>query len=373
MRVVVSGGGSGGHIFPALAVAESVKRLRPDASILFIGGASGMECQIVPERGVPFQAVTARKLRKVLSPSTIGVGFSLWKGYREARQHLRTFGAEAVVGTGGYVAAGAVLAGAKLGMPTLIVSPDVVPGRTNRLLARYVRRICIAWEPTRAHFAADKCVLTGLPLRAGIVAPPDVSKNLARREFQGLQEEPFTIVVIGGSQGAQAINRLVSEAAPGLLDAGAQILHQTGTRNFESVKAQAQERKLFDRPGYAPVAFLNEAQVPLALRAADVIVCRGGISTLSEAMINGLPAIVIPLPTAYADHQTFNARMLADAGAGWLRPEADLSAADLTNDLLALRNDAARREKMRQAMLGLGRPHAADAVAQEVFKLIADE
>ena len=370
MRMVVSGGGSGGHIFPALAVAESVQRLRPDASVLFIGGASGMECQIVPEQGIPFQAVTARKLRKVFSPSTVGVALSLWKGYGEARWHLRTFGAEAVVGTGGYVAAGAVLAGAKLGLPTLIVSPDVVPGRTNRMLARYARRICIAWEPTRAHFTADKCVLTGLPLRAGIVAPSDVSQNQARQSFAGLQADRFTIAVIGGSQGAQAVNRFVLEAAPSLLDADAQILHQTGARNIESVKAHAREHKLLEKPGYAPVAFLDEAQVPLALRAADVIVCRGGISTLSEAMVNGLPAVVIPLPTAYADHQTVNARVLEVAGAGWLRAETTLTAPELARDLLALRDDAEQRGRMRQAMLELGRPLAADAVAQEIFALI---
>ena len=370
MRVVVSGGGSGGHIFPALAVAESVKRLRPEAELLYIGGTSGMECQVVPERGVPFQAVTARKLKKVFSPSTIGVLHSLWKGYREARQYLNAFGADVVVGTGGYVAAGAVLAGAKLGLPTLIVSPDVIPGRTNRLLARYAKRICIAFEQTRANFTADKCVLTGLPLRAGIIASPDIDAAQARCTFSNLQAAKFTIVVIGGSQGAQALNRLVLEAAPKLLDSGMQILHQTGPRNFANVQQQAQEQGLLARSGYKPIAFLNEAEVPFALRAADVIVCRGGISTLSEAMVNGLPAIVVPLPTAYADHQTINARVLEAAGAALLRSENVLTATSLTANLLGLRDNVEQRAGMRQAMLTLGRPQAADLVALEVFKLI---
>lgn len=371
MRVAVSGGGSGGHIFPALAVAESVQRLRPEAGLLYIGGASGMECQVVPARGVAFQAVTARKLRKVFSPSTIGVAFSLFKGYREARQHLQKFGAEAVVGTGGYVAAGAVLAGARLGLPTLIVSPDVIPGRTNRLLARYARRICIAFEPTRAHFPAAKTVLTGLPLRAGVIAPASVTPAQARCAFDNLDLEVFTVAVIGGSQGARALNRVVIEAAPALLKAGVQILHQTGAKNVESVRELAQAQDILGRPGYLPVGFLDEAQVPLALRAADLIVCRGGISTLSEAMVNGLPAIVVPLPTAYADHQTLNARALEAENAAYMRPESSLTAQSLTHDIRALRDDVGQRQRMQAAMRAMGRPHAADAVAAEIFKLLA--
>ena len=370
MRVVVSGGGSGGHIFPALAVAQSVQKLRPEAEVLYIGGASGMECQVVPARGVRFQAVTAKKLRKVASLSTIGVMASLWKGYREAQGHLREFGAEAVVGTGGYVAAGAVLAGAKMGLPTIIVSPDVVPGRTNRLLARYARRICIAFEPTRASFPANKTVVTGLPLREGVVAPPDVTPAQARLSFDNLNPDAFTVVVIGGSQGARAVNNMVLEAAPRLLESGVQILHQTGARNFEQVREAAQSKQIWGRQGYMATAFLDEVQVPLALRAADVLVCRGGISTLSEAMVNGLPSLVIPLPTAYADHQTFNARVLETAGAGILRAENSLTASNLMADLLALRDDPNRRATMRAEMLQLGRPHAADLVAQEVFQLI---
>lgn len=370
MRVVVSGGGSGGHIFPALAVAESVQKLHPDAEVLYIGGASGMECQIVPAQGVRFQAVTARKLRKVMSPSTVGVLLSLWKGYREARQALRAFGAEAVVGTGGYVAAGAVLAGAKLGLPTLIVSPDVIPGRTNRFLARYTRRICIAFEQTRTNFAVEKTVLTGLPLRASVIAPSNVTPAQARCSFSNLAPDRFTVVVIGGSQGARAINRLVVEAAPALLDAGLQILHQTGAKNLDMVRDMARANGVWEREGYAPIAFMDASQVPLALRGADVTVCRGGINTLSEAMVNGLPALIVPLPSAYADHQTVNAQVVASAGAALLRPENALTADSLVRDLLLLRDDTAQREAMRQAMFGLSRPNAADAVAQEIFKLL---
>jgi UDP-N-acetylglucosamine--N-acetylmuramyl-(pentapeptide) pyrophosphoryl-undecaprenol N-acetylglucosamine transferase len=369
MRVVVSGGGSGGHIFPALAVAESLRRLRPDTELLFVGGTTGMETQIVPARGMPFQAVTARKLRKVLSPSTLLVGLSLLKGFREARAHLRAFRAEAVVGTGGYVAAAAVLAGVSLRLPTVIVAPDFLPGRTNRLLARQARRICVMFEGTVGQFPADRTVVTGMPLRAGVVLPPEVTKAETRCRFSGLRAAPFTILVMGGSQGAQALNERILTAAPALLDAGAQILHQTGTRNIDAVRAEAGH--LIARGGYYPLGFLDDAQIPAALRAADVVVCRGGISTLAENLVNGLPAIVVPLPTAYADHQTVNARALVTAGAAALLPQSELTPERIVADLLALRDDAGRQQRMTEACLRLGRRDAADAVAGEVIKLIA--
>jgi UDP-N-acetylglucosamine--N-acetylmuramyl-(pentapeptide) pyrophosphoryl-undecaprenol N-acetylglucosamine transferase len=368
MRIVVSGGGTGGHIFPALAVAESLTKLRPDAELLYIGGISGMETRIVPEQGVPFQAVTARKLRKVLSPSTIGVVLSLVKGYLEAKTYLRAFKAEAVVGTGGYVAAAATLAGAHMGLPTVLVAPDRVPGRTNRMLARSARRICVVYPETVKLFPAARTVVTGMPLRASVVAPPTMTQAEARTQFPGLCANRFTVLVTGGSQGARALNRVVVEAVAGLLEAGAQVLHQTGPNNIDAVRQQA--GSLIGRTGYCPVPFLEQHDVMLALRSADVIVCRGGISSLSENLVCGLPAIIVPLPSAYADHQTHNACPLAEAGAALLRPEAELTPQRLQEDLLALQSDPARRARMAQAARKLARPDAADAVAREVLALI---
>ncbi|HZP84854.1 MAG TPA: undecaprenyldiphospho-muramoylpentapeptide beta-N-acetylglucosaminyltransferase [Chthonomonadaceae bacterium] len=369
MRVVVSGGGTGGHIYPALAIAEALKRQRPDVELLYIGGASGMETRIVPEYGVPFQAVTSRKLRKVLSPGTVGALLALWKGYREAQTYIRAFGANIVVGTGGYAAAATVLAGVRSGLPTLIHEGNALPGRTNRFLARYAQKVCVTFEETIERFPPGKAALTGLPLRQGIVAPPDVTPQAARCRFDGFGPDAFTVLVVGGSQGAQALNRVVLEAVPGLLDAGVQILHQTGVNNFEGVRSQAEERQLMERAGYQPVAFLDGAQMPLAFRAADVIVCRGGISTLSEALANGLPAVVVPLPTAYADHQTYNAKALVAGGAALLRPENELTASNLNQDLRALRDDPARRQQMAAASRAMGRPQAADEVAKLVLEL----
>ena len=364
MRIVVSGGGTGGHIYPALAVAESLKRLRPDTEILYIGATTGMETGIVPNHGVEFRAVTAKKLRKTVSLSTFSVMFSLLRGYGEARKVLREFRADAVVGTGGYVAAATVLAAARLGIPTVIHEGNAIAGRTNLWLARFVRRICVTFEASVSQFPEAKTVVTGFPTRGGIVAPESVSQAAARQTFAGLSAERFTILVTGGSQGARAINRVVIEAAQDLQTAGLQIIHHVGAKNFEDANRQAQERGLLETGHYLPVAYLDGAAMPLAWRACDVVVCRGGISTLTEALVNFRPAIIIPLPTSYADHQTCNARELETAGAALLTPEPALTAPKLTADLLNLRDNPLTYQNMTNVCRALARPDAADRVAK---------
>jgi len=369
MRIVVSGGGTGGHIFPALAVCEGLTRREPDCELLYIGSATGMETEIVPKAGVPFQGVTARKLRKLVSLSTVGVGLSLVRGWAEARRYLRAYRPDAVIGTGGYVAGAATLAGASLGIPTLILAPDAIPGRTNRMLARFAQRICVSFEETRVRFPAEKTIVTGLPLRAGAIAPAEIDPREARCRFEGLAADRFTVLVIGGSQGARALNEIVLEALPDLVGRGMQVLHQTGPKNIDDVRVKTRALGLPSATGFCPVAFLNAEQVPMAYRAADVIVCRGGMSTLSEVMANAVPAMIVPLPTAYADHQTANAQILAKRGAALCCPEFDLHPEGLLNKLMSLRETPGRLERMQDASRAMGRPDAADRVAELVANL----
>lgn len=368
MRVVVSGGGTGGHIFPALALCEQLKILDPSGELLYIGGSTGMESEIVPQKAIPYQAVSALKLKKLISFSTIGVLHSLIKGYKEARVHLREFKADVVVGTGGYVAAAATMAGVSLKLPTLIVAPDMVPGRTNSVLGRFAKRICVCFPQTIKRFPRSKTVVTGMPLRSGTVASDSLSQANAR-EYFNLSPDRFTILVIGGSQGARAINDMILASLNDLISADSQIIHQTGKNNFEEVSSKAEAMNLSKASSYYPVAFLDEAQIPMAMRSADIIVCRGGISTLSEATANGLPALIIPLPTAYADHQTANAAALQELGAAMLCPEKSLSGPTLTVNLLRLRNDRERLARMASASRKVGRPEAADEVARLILEI----
>jgi UDP-N-acetylglucosamine--N-acetylmuramyl-(pentapeptide) pyrophosphoryl-undecaprenol N-acetylglucosamine transferase len=369
MRIVVSGGGTGGHIFPALAVCEGLRRRQPDCELLYIGSITGMEGEIVPKTGIPYQAVTARKLRKLVSVSTLGVGLSLIKGFQEARTYLRAFKADVVVGTGGYVAGAAVLAGASLKIPTVILAPDSIPGRTNLMLARFARRICVVFEESVARFPAGKTVITGLPLREGVIAPPDVDRAQARCAFDGLTPDRFTILVIGGSQGSRNLNQIVVKALPEMLAAGMQVLHQTGPNNFDDVCSQVRALGLPESAPHCPVAFLNEQQVPLAYRAADVMICRGGISTLSEVMANSLPAIIVPLPTAYADHQTANARAMERQEAAICRPERELSAERLVQELAGLQSNQARLAEMARAARRMSQPDATGTIADLILGL----
>jgi UDP-N-acetylglucosamine--N-acetylmuramyl-(pentapeptide) pyrophosphoryl-undecaprenol N-acetylglucosamine transferase len=371
MRVLVTGGGTGGHIFPAIAVCEALKRLDTSGDLLYIGGSSGMETQIVPAAGIPFQAVTARKMPARPSLNTVRGLAALFKGYCEARTCICAFRANVVVGTGGYVAAATVLAAAKLGIPALILENNMIPGRTNLWLARSAKKICVSFQETMKRFPEGRCVLTGLPLREGIVAPADLTKQKAREQFDGLVPDRFTVLVIGGSQGARAINGMIVAAAPLLIKQDIQVLHQVGPKNMDEAALAANSAGLlYAGSGYVMRPFIDTSEMPAALRCADVIVCRGGISTISEATANGLPALIVPLPTAYADHQTANARAVEALGAALCRPESAMTGNSLAEEIAALQMNSGRLTDMARASVGIGRPDAADNVAKLALSLV---
>jgi UDP-N-acetylglucosamine--N-acetylmuramyl-(pentapeptide) pyrophosphoryl-undecaprenol N-acetylglucosamine transferase len=365
VKVVVTGGGTGGHIYPALAVVEAIRRLDPANEVRYIGGVTGMEAQIVPAAGVPFTGVTTKKLTKVLSPGTIGVLFALFKGYREARAVMKAWKPDLAIGTGGYVAGAAIIAAAKMGCPTMILSPDAVPGRTNLLLSRWSKRIGLWLGDTASAFPSGKTLVTGLPIRSDVLSKATVQQ--ARAEL-GLRENTFTVFVIGGSQGAQRVNELVVDAV-GLLDTGIQILHQTGPKNHNDVLARVKE-KGSGGAFHLPLPYLDSRQIPLAYRAADVVLCRSGVSTLAEGTANGRPLLMVPLPTSYADHQSFNARAIEAGGGGMFFPQLGLTPEILAAVITDLRNDNAKRDALAKASLSLGRPGAADEVVRLAVELM---
>jgi UDP-N-acetylglucosamine--N-acetylmuramyl-(pentapeptide) pyrophosphoryl-undecaprenol N-acetylglucosamine transferase len=356
VRIVVTGGGSGGHIYPALAVVEGLRGLDPNLDPVFVGGTQGMEAQVVSPTGIRFVGVTTRKLRKLASPSTIGVLLALAKGYGEASRFLREFRPQAVVSTGGYVAAATAIAAARRRIPVVILAPDAVPGRTNLLVSRRATRICIMFEEARAAFPADKTVLTGLPIRTGIVSK---QSQACARESLGLDPGQFTILATGGSQGAQRLNGIV-QATVSMLPPGIQLLHQVGAKNMAAAE---------ERPGYIAVPYLDADQIPRAYRAADVTICRCGVGSLAEAAANGLPMLMVPLPTAYADHQTHNARAMERGGAGILLPQPDLTPEKLVSAITELHADPPRLARMSAASRSLGRPDAAERVARIAFEI----
>ena len=361
---MVTGGGTGGHIYPAIAVAEALRKSDPSIQLHYVGGLTGPETEIVPNAGIPFLAVKSKKLRKLASLSTLGVLWALWQGYREAAAFLKDFNPDVVVSTGGYVAAATGIAAARQGRPLVIQACDAVPGRTNLWLAKHARRICIWFEGTREHFDAEKAVATCVPLREGIVS----QRNRAEaRSALGLREDLFTVLVIGGSQGARRLNQLVVGMLPHV-NSELQILHQTGPRNIDEVRSALSEYNSGGIP-YDARPYLNGEEVPLAYRSADLVICRCGISTLAEVTANALPALMVPLPTAYADHQTANAREVQKAGGGRLLPEPNLTSEELARHVAELQQDPAERQRMSDASKSLGRPDAADQIARIVIAL----
>ncbi|MHB0913022.1 MAG: undecaprenyldiphospho-muramoylpentapeptide beta-N-acetylglucosaminyltransferase [Armatimonadota bacterium] len=343
MKIVLTGGGTGGHSYPALSVAE-VLRAR-GCELLYVGSATGPEAELARAAGIPFVGLPSRKL----GGGPVGIALALAalaRGFVRARAALRRFRPDLVIGTGGYAAAAVVLAQAMRGGRTLIHEQNAVPGRTNLWLARYASMICVTFPESARFFPPEKTKVTGLPIRAGLLDLP--AKSEARAAL-GLDEEKFTVLVLGGSQGARALNAVV-EALPAL--DGAQVLHQTGRANFVESS----------RPGYRVVPYFEEMSEAYA--AADLVVSRCGASTLAEITAVGLPSVLVPYPHAYADHQTKNAEAMGEAAI--LIPESELSPELLAETIRKLSVSPEELSRMAEAARRLGRPDAAREIAEMV-------
>jgi UDP-N-acetylglucosamine--N-acetylmuramyl-(pentapeptide) pyrophosphoryl-undecaprenol N-acetylglucosamine transferase len=349
VRIVLTGGGTGGHIYPALSVA----RCLAGEEILYVGTAEGPEAAIVPRAGIPFRTVPSRKLSRRPSPGALAAAaVSLW-GVARGAALLRSWRPDAVLGTGGYASAGIMFAAALLRIPTVVHEANVVPGRVNRLLARLATRVAVTYGSSACFFPAAKTVVTGMPVRADL---PAGDPARARQEF-GLDAARPVLLVSGGSGGAQTLNRAVAAALPELTRLNLQIVHQTGKTHYEEVLREVGEPPEF----YHPTAYVDD--MPALLRAATLAVCRGGSSTLAEMTAVGLPAVVVPYPYAVADHQTGNARALVEAGAALLVRDAELNGERLAAEVRALLEEPARLERMRAASRAQGKPDAAQRVA----------
>jgi len=356
MTVAVTGGGTGGHIYPALSVARALPAQAREVSVVYIGAENGMEAHLASEWGIPFVGVPARKIRRLASLDTLVTLAVLYRGYRRARAALRRDRPAALLGTGGYVAAAATIAAHHERIPVVIHEQNAVAGRTNRWLAARAQRICLSFECSQAAFPADRTVVTGLPTRSDIVS--SASREDARRRLS-VPTDAFTLLVLGGSQGAAAVNRVVWDALPSLPE-HVSVLHQTGPRSSpEPVPS---------RHGYVSRSYFDAETLPIAFRAADLVLSRCGASTLAETAMNGLPALLVPYPAAYADHQTANARAVSDAGAGILIPQATLTASALTRQVQELMGDPERLARMSAASASLARPDAAARVARVVLE-----
>jgi len=363
MKVVLTGGGTGGHIYPAISIAQALADAVPDIAILYMGSSHGPEGEIAREAGLEFVAIPSGPLTRALSPRNAASIWKLFAGVFRARAILKRFRPDVVIGTGGYTTASILLAQWSLGGSTVIHEQNARPGRTNLMLARFADRICVTFEVSAAFLPKDKVVVTGLPIRREFRSLPD--KAEARRSL-GLDDGLFTIVAVGGSQGARKPNEIVAAAWPLFDDGRTQVLHQAGARNVDEMRSLL-ERLYKSRRGregeqqrYRIEAYVD---MPAALASADLVISRSGASTIAEITAVGLPSILFPYPHAYADHQTTNAKCLVEPGAAVLCSDVSTTPEELAGIISDLRGSPDKLAAMAKASEALGKPDAAERVA----------
>lgn len=373
-RVILSGGGTGGHIFPAVSIADEVRRRHPDAEILFVGAQGRMEMTRVPQAGYRIVGLPIAGIRRSLSLSNLAVPFkvaaSLWK----ARKIVRRFRPDIVIGTGGYASAPVLFAASALGVPTLIQEQNGFAGLTNRILSRRARVICVAYPGLEKVFPARKIVMTGNPVRATIT-DSGMSQRQAKEKF-GLNTEKKTFLVVGGSLGARAINEAVRANLDIFLENSAQLLWQCGRRYYaqycellDGLIAAHPEKHYASRVALLP--FISEMDVAFA--AADVVISRAGAGTISELCIVGKPAVLIPSPNVAEDHQRHNAQALAVRGAAVLITESEKLPFELGDAVVRLLRDQALRDDLARNISAMARPDATADIVDQVDKLLREE
>jgi UDP-N-acetylglucosamine--N-acetylmuramyl-(pentapeptide) pyrophosphoryl-undecaprenol N-acetylglucosamine transferase len=369
MRVIIAGGGTGGHVIPALAIAQQLKK-QFDAEVLFIGTARGIETRLVPQAGFPLELIQVGGLKNVSLMTRAKTMFDLPRALWTSGRIVSDFRPDVVIGVGGYASGPAMIAAIRRRIPTLAFEPNVVPGFANRMVAHFVSAAAVHFEETREYFRNAK--VTGVPVREAFfhIAP----KHLAPNAPDGIP----TLLVFGGSQGAHAINQAMIESLPGLRAKipAIRIIHQTGQRDFDIVLA-SYERLGLTKTGEAPVAPFGEVHkfiddMPATFARADLLVCRSGASTVGEITAAGKPAIFVPFPRAADDHQNVNARALERAGAAVVVEESNLGAAYLVETIVTLLSDPARLRSMSAAAKSLAHPKAVEEIAAMVRGLAGD-
>ena len=360
MNIMISGGGTGGHIYPALTIYRTLETM-VDANFLYVGTERGLESRIVPKEGIPFTTLPVQGLQRKLSLDTLVTAgktlSSLWK----ANQLISDFKPDIVIGTGGYVCGPLLLAAALRGIPTLIQEQNVVPGITNTILSRFVDMVAVGYEEAIPHFpSAKKVIYTGNPVRPSVVT---ANREEARAYF-GLQDDQTAILVAGGSRGARSINtamQAVHEHYKGREDI--KIIHATGTDEYSRVceSLGIQEDDVYSSTSHI-VPYLDN--MDMAMAASDMAIFRSGAIGLAELAVRGIPSILIPYPYAAADHQTFNAKAFVDAGASTMIVDKELNCTRLLQAVDAMLADQRCRKRMAEATLQLGKPEAAIEIAK---------
>jgi len=357
MKLLLAGGGTGGHLFPAIALAEQLKREEPQSEVLFIGTERGLEARMLPELGWSLETIEMRGWAGRGWIGKMKVLGLLLKSMGQSRRILQMFRPDVVVGVGGYASVPVLMAAKTLRIPYLIHEQNAWPGLANRLLGRWAKRVCLSFDEADRAFHRSATVLTGNPVRAAMESCPP------------LDESKPCLLVFGGSQGARAINRAMVAALASLTEwrGSLGIMHQSGERDYEQT---LQGYRDSDWPDFEVVPFIKD--MASAYAKATLIVCRAGATTLAELTACGRPAILVPYPYAAAGHQSTNARAMATRGAAMSIEEADLTPERLARLISGLLHDRTSLKSMAAAAKGLARRGAAARLLQECRTVVLE-
>lgn len=360
--MIISGGGTGGHIFPALAIANEFRERHPDADILFVGAEGRMEMTRVPEAGYRIIGLWISGIQRSLTLSNLLFPLKLLASLMKAKKIVREFKPDVVIGTGGYASGPIMMAATRKGIATVIQEQNSFAGLTNKQVAGKATRICVAYDGMEKYFPKDKIVITGNPVRKDILQTS--GKRADALTHFGLENNKKTLLIIGGSLGARTINESVLGRLSLLRDANVQVIWQTGKVYYDSYIEKLKDQ---DLSSVRVLAFVRE--MDLAYAAADVVISRSGALAVSELCIAGKPAILVPSPNVAEDHQTRNAMALVEKNAALLI--SDREAADkLIPEVIRLLQDDSRKRSLSENITKLARPNATRDIVNEIEKLL---
>lgn len=376
MKYLISGGGTGGHIFPAVSIANALRELDPQADILFVGALGRMEMERVPQAGYKIIGLPVRGFNRKQPWKNISVVWDLLRSMVQARRIVRDFRPDVGIGVGGYASGAAMKVAAKMGVPILLQEQNGFAGVTNKLLKDDARKICVAYEGMERFFPAEKILLTGNPVRQDLVhgSKEQAIAYLQKEYGVAFSLERPTLLIIGGSLGARTINQALLAGVQQLLDQGIQVIWQTGKTYYEQIRSQlsncpgaqaSSPAKLSNCP-IVVTPFLTN--MPDLYALADLVISRAGASSISELCLLGKPAILVPSPNVAEDHQTHNAMALVKKEAAVLVKDADAQQ-QLIPTALALLQDPARLSALSEHILTLAQPDSARRIAEEVIRL----
>lgn len=363
IKVILSGGGTGGHIFPAIAIANAIKAKVPTAEILFVGAKGRMEMEKVPAAGYPIEGLWISGLQRKFTVENLSFPFKVISSLIKAQLLISDFKPDVAIGTGGYASGPTLRAAAAMGIPTLIQEQNSFPGITNKILAKKVDCICVAYSLMDRYFPEEKIRLTGNPIRQDINYE-GTDRKAALSSFS-LSADKLTVLVVGGSLGARTINNSINEGLAMLAENNIQLIWQTG-KNFADTAAEA--IKKYSKSGFVTSPFIT--RMDQAYAAADIVISRAGAIAISELCVVAKPCILVPSPNVTEDHQTKNAEALSGRNAAILITDMD-AMEDLVPAVVELSKNEHKQEQLRENIRKMAFPDAANTIADEALKLIS--